>query len=56
SPGAERQVFNDRSPVVCWDEVGDIHVCVSPNLVCKYPIKTIGAGDNISGAGLVLQL
>lgn len=50
-------------PVSCWDEVlkaGNeeisIQVCVAPVLVCTEPVQTAGGGDNISSAGLVLQI
>lgn len=58
-----RAHFTGRYPVVCWQEgpsdpdtdVG-LHVCVAPVIVCKHVIQTVGGGDNISAAGLVLQL
>ena len=51
-------------PVPCWNETIkidannslDVEICVSPVLVCKDARKTVGAGDNISAAGLVLQI
>lgn len=50
-------------PVSCWDEmlkVGledvSIQVCVAPVLVCTQAAQTAGGGDNISSAGLVLQI
>lgn len=51
-------------PVPCWNETIaidpttslDVVICVSPVLVCKEARKTVGAGDNISSAGLVLQI
>ncbi|XP_076632789.1 ADP-dependent glucokinase [Colletes latitarsis] len=50
-------------PVSCWDEVlkaGNeeipILVCVTPVLVCTEAAQTAGGGDNISSAGLVLQI
>lgn len=50
-------------PVPCWNETIvidsttlDVEICVSPVLVCKEARKTVGAGDNISAAGLVLQI
>lgn len=49
--------------VPCWNETIsvdsrpiDVEICVSPVLVCKEARKTVGAGDNISAAGLVLQI
>lgn len=52
------------NPVPCWNEtititasnVIDVEICVSPVLVCREAKKTVGAGDNISAAGLVLQI
>lgn len=51
-------------PVPCWNETIavdfsnklDVEICVSPVLVCREARKTVGAGDNISAAGLVLQI
>lgn len=50
-------------PVPCWNETIaiattslEVEICVSPVLVCKEAKKTVGAGDNISAAGLVLQI
>lgn len=50
-------------PAPCWNEtiaVGsrpiEVEICVSPVLVCKEARKTVGAGDNISAAGLILQI
>jgi len=55
--------FTGRSPVVCWRESAeqastdvDIEICVAPVLVCKRVVQTVGGGDNISAAGLVLHL
>lgn len=53
-----------NDPVPCWNETIridasnslDVEICVSPVLVCKEAKKTVGAGDNISAAGLVLQI
>uniref|UniRef100_A0A182JBN2 Uncharacterized protein n=1 Tax=Anopheles atroparvus TaxID=41427 RepID=A0A182JBN2_ANOAO len=63
-PGAKRVHFNNRDPVSCWEETIDVNgarsiaveICVAPVLICKNAIQTVGAGDNISGAGLVLQI
>ncbi|XP_049545924.1 ADP-dependent glucokinase isoform X2 [Anopheles darlingi] len=69
-PGARRIPFDNRVPVSCWDESiplsldGDkaslkaveVEICVAPVLICKNAKQTVGAGDNISGAGLVLQI
>jgi len=61
---SEQEVhFTGRSPVVCWRETAaessadvDIEICVAPVLVCKRVVQTVSGGDNISAAGLVLQL
>lgn len=53
-----------ENPVPCWNETIringnnklDVEICISPVLVCKEARKTVGAGDNISAAGLVLQI
>ncbi|XP_029635163.1 ADP-dependent glucokinase [Octopus sinensis] len=42
-------------PVSCWNE-DDYEICVAPVLVCTQILKTVGGGDNISSAGLVLQI
>ncbi|GFO14322.1 ADP-dependent glucokinase-like [Plakobranchus ocellatus] len=53
-----RIYVNNQRPVSCWEESGLLpaHVCVAPVLVCTQILKTAGGGDNISGAGLVLQI
>ncbi|CAK9815247.1 ADP-dependent glucokinase [Anthophora plagiata] len=50
-------------PVSCWDELLKIanenipiEACVAPVLVCTEAAQTAGGGDNISSAGLVLQI
>jgi ADP-dependent glucokinase len=53
-----------NEPVPCWNEILkvdnknsiEVEICVSPVFVCKEAKKTVGAGDNISAAGLVLQI
>lgn len=55
SPGSHRMPLIDYSPVSCWSE-HHIRICVAPNLVCTNIHQTAGGGDNISAAGLVLQL
>lgn len=47
--------FQADRPVSCWDENGS-NICVAPNLVCTDVVQTGGGGDNISSAGLVLQI
>ncbi|XP_034176610.1 ADP-dependent glucokinase [Osmia lignaria lignaria] len=58
-----RIALDIEKPVSCWDEalkVGNenipIQVCVAPVLVCTEAAQTAGGGDNISSAGLVLQI
>lgn len=60
----KRIKIRSENPVPCWNETIainksvklDVQICVSPVLVCKEARKTVGAGDNISAAGLVLQI
>ena len=58
--GGQRIVINDKKPVSCWSETFEdgieIDICVAPNLVCTEVYQTAGGGDNISSAGLVLQI
>ncbi|XP_013196641.1 ADP-dependent glucokinase [Amyelois transitella] len=54
-----RVFFEPTKPVSCWDEVIDevnVDLCVAPVLICTEAQLTAGAGDNISAAGLVLQV
>lgn len=58
-----RIALNIDRPVSCWDEVLKIatknipiEVCVAPVLVCTEAAQTAGGGDNISSAGLALQI
>ncbi|XP_066588073.1 ADP-dependent glucokinase [Prorops nasuta] len=58
-----RMSLNLDKPVSCWDEVLKINedkiyieACVAPVLVCTEASQTAGGGDNISSAGLVLQI
>lgn len=53
----------ENEPVQCWTEsvtvdkdVILVDVCVAPVLVCSVAKWTTGAGDNISAAGLILQI
>ena len=55
--------FTGHSPVVCWREAStqtmidvDIEICASPVIVCTQVVQTVGGGDNVSAAGLVLQI
>ncbi|XP_065082195.1 ADP-dependent glucokinase [Ochlerotatus camptorhynchus] len=62
--GADRIPFSEADPVSCWNETFafewqppmDVQICVAPVLICKVAKQTVGAGDNISGAGLILQI
>ncbi|OAD62563.1 ADP-dependent glucokinase [Eufriesea mexicana] len=58
-----RIALNTDKPVSCWEEILkienkdiSIQVCVAPVLVCTEAAQTAGGGDNISSAGLVLQI
>ncbi|CAH2230112.1 ADP-dependent glucokinase [Pararge aegeria] len=54
-----RVFFEPTKPVACWEEVLDndeVEICVAPVLICTEAQLTAGAGDNISAAGLVLQV
>lgn len=53
--GSKRMPLMEDAPVSCWYE-GSIKICVAPNLVCTAIRKTVGGGDNISAAGLSVQL
>ena len=52
--------FDENRPVSCWEETlqGNRHIeiCLAPNLVCSHAKQTAGGGDNISAAGLIVQL
>ena len=48
-------------PVSCWTEFDnevevDVEICIAPVLVCTDVKQTGGGGDNVSSAGLVLQI
>ncbi|CAK1542946.1 unnamed protein product [Leptosia nina] len=54
-----RVFFEPSKPVACWDEDLNntkVEICVAPVLICTEAQLTAGAGDNISAAGLVLQI
>ncbi|XP_041711380.1 ADP-dependent glucokinase [Coregonus clupeaformis] len=53
--GSQRIPLEETRPVSCWDE-DDYEICVAPVLVCTEVYQTAGGGDNISAAGLVLQI
>jgi ADP-dependent glucokinase len=62
--GSRRVPLDVEQPVSCWDEElkagsGDrftLEICVAPVLVCTEAYQTAGGGDNISSAGLFLQI
>ena len=54
-PGSKRIPLIEDVPVSCWHEE-NIKICIAPNLVCTAIYKTVAAGDNISAAGLSIQL
>lgn len=55
--GAGRIMFDNQRPVACWTEDGGmVEVCIAPVLVCTTVRHTAGGGDNISAAGLILQV
>lgn len=54
-PGSHRMPLVDSAPVSCWGEESG-RVCVAPTLVCTAVHQTGGGGDNVSAAGLVLQI
>ena len=51
----KRIPVQDNRPVTCWEEQ-DFDICIAPVLVCTNVKQTTGGGDNISSAGLVLQI
>ncbi|KAJ7989138.1 hypothetical protein DPEC_G00316410 [Dallia pectoralis] len=53
--GSQRIPLEETRPVSCWDE-DDYEICVAPVLVCTEVYQTAGGGDNVSAAGLVLQI
>ncbi|KAM4592471.1 ADP-dependent glucokinase [Odontesthes bonariensis] len=53
--GSQRILLQETRPVSCWYE-DDYEICVAPVLVCTEVYQTAGGGDNISAAGLVLQI
>lgn len=53
--GSQRILLQETRPVSCWDE-DDYQICVAPVLVCTDVYQTAGGGDNVSAAGLVLQI
>lgn len=53
--GSQRIPLQETKPVSCWTE-DDYEICVAPVLVCTEVYQTAGGGDNVSAAGLVLQI
>lgn len=53
--GSQRILLQETKPVNCWPE-DDYEICVAPVLVCTEVYQTAGGGDNVSAAGLVLQI
>ena len=55
-----RVPFNESRPVACWIEIlqgnREVEFCLAPNLVCSEAKQTAGGGDNISAAGLIVQI
>ena len=58
--GSGRMAFEPEQPVTCWNETINndtkTQVCLAPVLVCTNVMQTVGGGDNISSAGLLIQL
>lgn len=62
--GSARVPLEPERPVSCWDEVYNlghgkhdtIKICIAPNLICTDVSQTAGGGDNISSAGLAMQI
>lgn len=51
--------FDPKFPVPCWEETlanAAVEICIAPVLVCTRVLLTAGGGDNVSAAGLVVQL
>ncbi|XP_042195594.1 ADP-dependent glucokinase [Callorhinchus milii] len=53
--GSKKIPLQENRPVSCWEE-NDYEICVAPVLVCTEVYQTVGGGDNISAASLVLQI
>ena len=54
--GGQRLPFKAERPVTCWEEEGEVEICIAPVLVCTDVVQTGGGGDNVSSAGLVFQI
>jgi len=55
SESSRRIWFDPTNPVSCWSE-DNVDICLAPVLVCTRVLQTVGGGDNVSAAGLVLQV
>lgn len=55
SSASFRIPVHEKRPVSCWEEE-DYEICVAPVLVCTQVRQTAGGGDNISSAGLLVQV
>lgn len=55
SSSSTRISVHENRPVSCWEE-DDYQICVAPVLVCTEVRQTAGGGDNISSAGLLVQV
>jgi ADP-dependent glucokinase len=57
---SRRVQLQPEEPVSCWNEMssdyGATQICLAPVLVCTNVVQTVGGGDNISTAGIVVQL
>ncbi|XP_067844816.1 ADP-dependent glucokinase [Heptranchias perlo] len=53
--GSKKIPLKENRPVSCWEEY-NYEICVAPVLVCTEVYQTVGGGDNISAASLVLQI
>jgi len=55
--GGRRVPFINTRPLTCWEEPElGVQICIAPVLVCAQAVQTAGGGDNISAAGLVVQI
>ena len=59
--GGRKVSLESNRPVSCWTEFDDevqveLEICIAPVLVCTDVKQTGGGGDNVSSAGLVLQI
>jgi len=58
--GSRRVALEPEQPVTCWHEMIDdynkVQICLAPVLVCTNVVQTVGGGDNISSASLLIQL